>query len=57
MLETADSPYIISFKEIYYDETYICIVIENMSGGDLSQILKESIFGNLSSKRVSKYVR
>jgi serine/threonine protein kinase len=39
-MKSVDSDNIVSFKEIYYDTEYICIVMEYITGGDLAAKMK-----------------
>ena len=36
-----DSPYIVKFHEVFYDDTYLHIVMEHIDGGDLSNRMKK----------------
>ena len=51
-----DSPYLIKTKGIFYDEDYICIVMENVVGGELAEKIKKAPKGYMEEDEVKKHI-
>jgi serine/threonine protein kinase len=57
-ISTLDSPFVIRFENVFYDKEYLHIVMENVEGGDIANLLKEQPnrrFEEMKAKRIIKH--